>query len=63
MNKKLYRSMTDKKVAGVCGGLAAYLNMDATIIRLIWALLALSGTGLIAYLVAALLIPAEDEIL
>ena len=63
MNKKLYRSMTDKKVAGVCGGLAAYLNMDATIIRLIWALLALSGTGLIAYLVAALVIPEEDEIL
>ena len=63
MNKKLYRSNSDHKVAGVCGGLAEYLNIDSTIIRLIWALLALSGTGILAYLVAALVIPAYDEIL
>lgn len=57
MEKKLYRSITDKKLAGVCGGLAEYLGMDSTIIRLIWALLIFSGVGLLAYIVAALVIP------
>ena len=57
MEKKLYRSFTDKKLAGVCGGLAEYLGMDSTIIRLIWALLIFSGVGLVAYIVAALVIP------
>ena len=58
MEKKLYRSTTDKEVAGVCGGLAQYLNIDSTIIRLIWVLLIFcAGTGLLAYLIAALVIP------
>ena len=35
MNKKLYRSVTDKKIAGVCGGLAEYLNVDVTVIRVL----------------------------
>ena len=62
MEKKLYRSRTDKKIAGVCGGLAKYLNLnlDATVIRLIWALLVLcAGTGAVAYIVCALVIPEE----
>ena len=62
MYKKLYRSETDKKVAGVCGGLAEYLNVDPTIIRLIWALVALSGAGILAYLIAALVIPVRSEV-
>ena len=57
MDKKLYRSKTNKTIAGVCGGLAEYLNIDPTIIRVIWALVALSGAGLLAYLVCALIIP------
>ena len=62
MEKKLYRSRTDKKVCGVCGGLAKYLGMDATIIRLIVVLLTLFvGGGLIAYLICALVIPEEPE--
>ncbi len=62
-DKKLYRSESDKKLAGVCGGLADYLNVDVTIIRLIWALVAVfGGTGLIAYLIAALIIPTESEV-
>ena len=63
MEKKLYRSRTDKKIAGVCGGLAKYLNMDPTVIRLITAVVALCsvGTLLLAYLVAALIIPEEPE--
>ena len=59
MQKKLYRSATDKKIAGVCGGLAKYLNIDPTVIRVIWALIALGGAGIVAYLVCALIIPEE----
>ena len=58
MEKTLYRSITDKKLAGVCGGLAEYLGMDTTIIRLILVLAVLfAGVGILAYIVAALVIP------
>lgn len=61
MEKKLYRSRTDKKIAGVCSGIGTYLNVDVTVIRLIWAIVGIAavGTGLIAYLICALLIPEE----
>ncbi|HOB20525.1 MAG TPA: PspC domain-containing protein [Candidatus Atribacteria bacterium] len=56
--KKLYRSDRQKVFAGVCGGLAEYFDVDVSIIRLIWLLLFLFwGTGLLAYIVAALVIP------
>ena len=62
MQKKLYRSRTDKKVCGVCGGVAKYLNMDATIVRLIMVLLTLAGcSGLLIYIVCALVIPEEPD--
>ena len=54
MNKKLYRNTENKMIAGVCSGVGEYLNFDPTIVRLIWALIALSGAGLLAYLIAAL---------
>lgn len=61
MKKKLYRSLTNKKLCGVCGGLAEYFEMDATIIRLIWAILVVfAGTGLLLYIIAALVIPTND---
>ena len=64
MEKKLYRSRTDKKVCGVCAGLAKYMNVDVTIMRLITVLLTLFvGGGLIAYLVCALVIPEEPHVL
>ena len=60
MEKKLYRSNANKKVAGVCGGLAEYLNIDPTIVRLIWALIIFcAGAGLLAYIVCALVIPEK----
>ncbi len=60
MQKKLYRSRSDKKVAGVCGGIARYLSLDATVIRVIWAIAtAFAGAGLIAYLICALIMPEE----
>ena len=62
MEKKLYRSTTDKKICGVCGGLAEYLNVDSTIVRLILVLAVLfAGCGLLAYLIAALVIPNKPE--
>lgn len=60
MEKKLYRSRTNKKLAGVCGGLAEYLNIDPTIVRLIWALVVFcAGAGVVAYIVCALVIPEQ----
>ncbi len=56
--KKLYRSSTDKKIAGVCGGLADYWNMDATLIRVSWLVLALTaGIGLLAYPILWMVLP------
>lgn len=58
--KKLYRSKEDRKITGVCGGLAEYLNVDATIIRLLMVFSALfSGVGVLAYIAAALIIPED----
>ena len=57
-NKKLYKSNTDKKLCGVCGGIAEYFNIDSTIIRLIWVLGFFAiGTGLLAYIICALVMP------
>lgn len=57
-NKKLTKSRTDRKLCGVCGGFAEYLNLDPTVIRLIWLLLVLcAGTGVLAYIIAALVMP------
>jgi len=58
--KKLYLSRKDKKIAGVCGGFAEYLDMDPTLVRLIWVMMALfAGWGLLGYLIAWLVIPEE----
>lgn len=62
MQRKLYRSNTDQKIAGVCGGLAKFLNIDATIIRIIWAILAFCyGTGILGYIICAIVIPEGDD--
>lgn len=56
--KKLYKSQIDKKICGVCGGIAEYFGIDSTIVRLAWVLLsACFGSGIIAYIVAALVMP------
>lgn len=60
MKKKLFLSRSDRKVCGVCGGLATYINIDSTIIRIIWILLiVLAGVGLIPYIICALIMPDE----
>ena len=56
--QKLYKSSTDKKLAGVCGGIAEYFNIDSTLVRLGWVLFSLlGGSGLLAYIIAALIMP------
>ena len=63
INRKLYRSNTNKIICGVCGGLGEYLGVDPTIVRLVWVLIACSGTGLLAYIIAAVIMPQKvDEI-
>ena len=60
MEKKLYRSMEEKKIAGVCGGIAEYFRIDPTIVRLVWAAVCLfAGTGVLAYIICALIIPEK----
>ena len=60
MEKKLYRSANNKMLAGVCSGLAKYLGMDPTVIRVIWAVLSLFAfIGVVAYIICALIIPEE----
>lgn len=60
MQKKLYRSRENRMVAGVCGGLAEYFNVDPTIVRLIFvAISLLGGPGLILYIIMAIVVPEE----
>ena len=61
MDKKLYRNTQNKMISGVCSGLAEYINIDPTIVRLIWALIGLSGAGIVAYLIAAIIIPEKPS--
>ena len=58
--RKLYRSRTNRKLAGVCGGLAQYFNTDPTLIRVLFVVLALlGGPGLVIYLLMWILVPEE----
>jgi phage shock protein C len=58
--RKLYRSTSDRKLAGVCAGLARYFNVDATLIRVLFVVLAvLGGSGLILYLALWIIVPKQ----
>jgi phage shock protein C len=58
--RKLYRSRTNRRVAGVCGGLAEHFNMDATLIRVLFVVLAiLGGSGIIIYIAMWIIVPQE----
>jgi phage shock protein C len=62
--KKLYRSRSDKKIAGVCGGLAEYFNIDATVIRIIFIVLLLPGgfPGFLPYVILWIFVPMKPAI-
>ena len=58
MDRRLYKSNENKMIDGVCGGIAEYFGIDSTIVRLIWAVFILCfGSGILAYFLAALVIP------
>jgi phage shock protein C len=61
-HKNLYRSAANYKIAGVCGGIAEYLGIDATLIRLVWIFATFfGGSGIIAYVVAWLVMPLKEN--
>ena len=60
--KRLYRSRSDRKIAGVCGGMAHYFGIDPVIPRIVWVALILgAGIGLLAYVICWIVIPNEPE--
>lgn len=63
MAKRLYKIEYGRKIFGVCGGLAEYLNVDVVIVRIIWSVLGLCyGTGLVLYFVCAFVLPNKSEV-
>ena len=58
--KRLYRNVNDKMLCGVCSGLADYFNIDPTLVRLGWVVFcALGGSGLLAYIIMAIIMPSR----
>ena len=63
MKKKIYKIEQGKKLDGVCGGIAEYFDIDPTVVRLAWILFsAFAGGGIIAYIIAAIIMPKKSEI-
>ena len=60
--KKLYKS-DNRMICGVCAGIAEYLGIDPTVVRLIWAALGLTGTGILLYIIAALVMPENMDVM
>ena len=61
MKKRLYKSRQDKKLCGVCSGIAEYFDIDPTLVRLAWVVFTfLGGSGVLAYIIAAIVMPSED---
>jgi phage shock protein C len=62
--KRLYKSRTDSKICGVCGGIAEYFDIDSTLVRLgLVIFCCLGGSGVLAYIIAALVMPDEPTII
>ena len=62
MHKRLYKSNENRIIAGVCGGIAEYFDLDPTLVRLAWVLLCAAGcSGFLAYIIAAVVIPRAPE--
>jgi phage shock protein C len=63
MTRKLYKIEQGRKIFGVCGGLAEYLNIDVSVVRILWVVLALCwGMGIILYLICAFVLPNKSEV-
>ncbi|MDF2539196.1 MAG: putative rane protein [Herbinix sp.] len=57
--KKLYRSSNNKMICGVCQGVAEYINIDPTVVRLLWVVFGFVGFGILAYIIAAIIMPVR----
>lgn len=64
MKKRLYKIEEGKKIEGVCGGIAEYFDTDPTIVRLAWVLITAfgCGSGIVAYIIAAIIMPKKSEV-
>ena len=64
MKKRLYKIEEGKKIDGVCGGIAEYFNLDPTLIRILWAVFTCcGGSGLVAYIICAVIMPTKSEVI
>ncbi|MDQ7798960.1 MAG: PspC domain-containing protein [Candidatus Edwardsbacteria bacterium] len=63
MSKRIYRSTRDRMLGGVCGGLGEYFDIDPTIVRLVAVVFALSGAGILAYIIAWIIIPDQPVVM
>ncbi|TAH69829.1 MAG: PspC domain-containing protein [Anaerolineaceae bacterium] len=59
--KKLYRSSTNRMICGVCQGIAEYINIDPTVVRLLWVIFSIFGVGVLVYIVAAIIMPVKEQ--
>lgn len=58
--RKLFKSSTNRMLCGVCGGIGEYFNIDPTVIRILWIVFSLlGGSGILAYIIAAIIIPEQ----
>lgn len=60
--KKLYKSTRDRMICGVCGGIAEYMQVDPTLVRLAAVVLGFTGSGLLIYIVAAIIMPDDINV-
>jgi phage shock protein C len=60
--KKLYRSNRNKMICGVCAGIGDYINLDPTVVRLLWIIFGVTGFGILAYILAAIVMPVSNDI-
>ncbi len=62
MTKKIYRSESDRMIAGICGGIGEYFDIDPTLVRIIFACILLSGSGFILYIILWVVIPSQSQV-
>lgn len=63
MSKRIYKIRDQKKLCGVCAGVAEYFDLDSTLVRVLWAAISLGyGVGVIAYIICAVVFPDKSEI-
>ncbi len=63
MEKKLYKSVKDRKLAGVCGGIAEYFDIDSSIVRILWLIVIFcAGTGILVYIICAIVLTDNPNI-